>query len=349
MKALIYNGPGSITYESVDDPKPEGVDGAVIKITLCGICGSDLHPYHVDTGHAGYCIGHEAVGEVVEVGSGVTKFAVGDRVYLPGSLSCGECSACRNNNEAICERYGMRVYGQGLPTLGGCQAEAVAVPGADLNLRRLGDGVSDKVGLMMTDNLATAWFGARLAGVGPGDTVAVIGLGSVGLQAVLSAQAQGAELVFAIDLIPERRAAAAAMGAHPVEHSDPVEAILELTDGKGVNAVIDASGGPKTTPMAVELIRKGGKVSVVGVSEHPVIDFPIQTALRKNLSFAIGVCSIQGQLTDLEEAMADGRLSSQTLESIISHTMPLSAGSEAYRLFDSREDNVSKVALDPSL
>lgn len=349
MKALVYRGPGTIAYETVPDPVPEDALGAVVRLVACGICGSDLHPYHVHPGHAGYCIGHEGVGEVVEVGSGVNGFRPGDRVMLPGSLGCGECAPCLAHNEVLCERFGVRIYGQGIPGVGGCQAEAVAVPLADRNLRLLPAGMSDEVGIMLTDNLATAWFAARMAGTRAGKSVAVIGLGSVGLQCVLSALAMGADRVFAIDLIARRRRAAEAMGAVAVESGDPLEAIRELTGGRGVDVVLDASGGPVTTPLAVDLVARGGAVSVVGVSERPQIAFPIETALRKNLSFFTGVCSVQGELPDLLAAIAEGRLPAAALESIVSHTMPLSQGAEAYRIFDAREDGVSKIVLRPGV
>lgn len=347
MRARVYHGPGAIGFETVPDPQPQETSTAIVKISLCGICGSDLHPYHNHPGRSGYCIGHEAVGEVVEVGSSVTRFRTGDRVLLPGSLGCGECAPCRADQVILCERHGVRIYGQGIDGIGGCQAEAVSVPQADFNLRLLQDGMSDELGIMLTDNLATAWYAARRAGVRAGDTVAVIGLGSVGLQCVMAAFAMGAEQVFAIDLLPERRAIAATLGAIPVEGDDIPAVVRHHTGGKGVRIVLDASGGPVTTVMAIEMVQRGGTVSVVGVSEAPSIGFPIDMALRKNLSFHIGVCSIQAELDEIVAALNSGRLSANAVEAIISHRLPLSEGSAAYRLFDQREDGVRKVVLDP--
>ncbi|MGE3142675.1 MAG: alcohol dehydrogenase catalytic domain-containing protein [Hyphomonadaceae bacterium] len=349
MKALIYGGPGKITCESIPEPVLPDQAGAIVRVSQCSICGSDLHPYHVDMGRAGYCIGHEAVGEVVEVGRDVTAFSVGDRVFLPGSLGCGQCRACREGAVALCEKAPIaRVYGQGIPDLGGCQAEAVAVPNADDNLWTLPDGVSDEVGLLLTDNLATAWYGARRARVGPGDSVAVIGLGSVGLQSVMSAFAMGAARVFAIDLLADRRAEAALLGAEPVDAPDVAAAMRERTRGVGVDCVLDANGGAATTALAFDLARKGGRVATVGVSEQLTIPFPILTALRKGLEFHTGVCSIQEQLPALMNLLESGRLDGAKLARVFTHRMGLSEGAAAYALFNARADGVRKIMLDPA-
>jgi len=217
MKALICHGPGKITCESVPDPKLFDENSAIVRTTLCAICGSDLHPYHVDLRRAAYSIGHEAVGEVVEVGRGVKNFAVGDRVLLPATLSCGRCRPSLEGNVVLCQtNKTLRAFGQGANGIGGCQAQAVVAPLADLNLFHLPDNLSDEVGLMLTDTLGTAWMAARRARVGPGDTVAVIGLGAVGLQAIICAMAMGAERVIGIDLLANRRLIATELGADTV-------------------------------------------------------------------------------------------------------------------------------------
>lgn len=349
MHALVYGGPGNISYEKVQDPAISDHDGALVRTTMCSICGSDLHPYHVNTGHSGYCIGHEAVGEVVEVGRNVKAFNVGDRVLVPGSIGCGQCLPCRQGNSVLCQTYGRpRVYGQGIPGIGGCQAEAIAIPVADSNLVRLPEAVSDEVGILLTDSLATAWYCARRARVGPGDIVAVIGLGAVGLQCVTSALAMGAARVLAIDLIAERRAHAVRLGAESVDGPDVHTAVREATKGAGPDVVLDANGGPVTTSLAIELVGRGGRVSVVGVSEQLTIPFPILTALRKNLEFHTGVCSIHAELPVLMREIECGRLDSDALSQIITHRMGLSEGSEAYSMFDARKDGMIKVVLDPS-
>jgi threonine dehydrogenase-like Zn-dependent dehydrogenase len=349
MKALICHGPGRITCESVPDPVLIDEDGAVVRTTLCAICGSDLHPYHVDLGRPAYSIGHEAVGEVIEVGRAVRNFAVGDRVFLAASLSCGRCKPCLEGNVVFCRTYGsLRALGQSLPGIGGCQAEAVAVPMADHNLFRLPDGLADEVGIMLTDTLGTAWMAARWARVAPGDVVAVIGLGAVGLQAIMCAQAMGASRVLAIDLLAGRRRHAAELGAEPVEDPDVLAGVKDLTDGQGADVVIDANGGPITTALAIELIGRGGRVSVVGISEQVSIPFPIKMGLYKNLQFYTGICSAQAEVPHLLRELASGRLSGPSIAQINTHRMGLSEGPEAYAFFDERRDGVLKIVLDPS-
>ena len=178
MRALVYHGPQDIRPESLPDPSPQSLDAAVVRVLRAGICGSDLHIYH---GHGftpdpGYVVGHEAVGEIVEIGSGVRRFAVGDRVLIPASSGCAICESCRQGWIIGCETAGFGVYGVG-HTLQGSQAEAVAVPSADTGLRLIPDSISDEQAILLTDNLPTSYFGARRAGIEPGDTVAVVGLG----------------------------------------------------------------------------------------------------------------------------------------------------------------------------
>jgi threonine dehydrogenase-like Zn-dependent dehydrogenase len=346
MRALVYHGPRDVRYEAVPDPELTGSDSAIVRVSLCSICGSDLHPYHTNMGAIGYCIGHEAVGEVVEIGADVGRFAVGDRVLLPGSISCGSCPACSRGNAMLCQRYPYsRVYGQGQPGLGGCQAEAVEVPVADANLHLLPPGMSDELGVMLTDTLATAWLAAKRARIQPGGSVAVIALGAVGLQCVMAAFALGADRVFALDHLEERRTAAAQLGAIAV--SDGAEEVRAPTAGLGVDSVIDATGGPESARLAVDLARKGGTISILGVPEEFSTPFPLLRALAKNLDVALVACSIQAQLPELFTALEEGRLDAGTIAGLLTHRMPLAQGPEAYELFDARRDGVLKVVLTP--
>lgn len=350
MKALICHGPGRITCESVPDPALADEFGAVVKTTLCAICGSDLHPYHIDLGRPAYSIGHEAVGEIVEIGSGVNNFKVGDRVLLAASLSCGRCRHCLAGTVTLCTSYpSFRALGQSLPGIGGAQAEGIAVPMADFNLYRMPAEMPDEVGIMLTDTLGTAWMAARRVRVGPGDTVVVIGLGAVGLQAVMSAFAMGAARVLGVDLLAERRELAATFGAEPVNDPDAAAGVKEMTKGIGADVVIDCNGGPITTAMAIDMIGRGGRVSVVGISEQFTIPFPIKTGLYKNMEFHTGICSAQTEVPVLLKELESGRLNMQALANLISHRMGLSEGAEAYRRFNERESGMLKVALNPSL
>ena len=345
MKSLVYHGRRDIRCEEVADPIISGPGAAIVQIHACGICGSDLHPYHLDMGRS-FCIGHEAVGEVVETGPEVSRFKVGDRVLVAGSLCCGACDPCRRGYAMLCERSPYpRVFGQGLPGVGGCQSEAVEVPIADHNLRRLPLGMSDELGVMLTDTLATAWQCAKMGKVSGQGSVAVIGLGAVGLQCVLSAFAMGAEQVFGIDLIEERRQAAAEFGAVPLDGGVALQQIMDMTSGRGVATVLDATGGPQTMELALQIARKGGVISVAGVPESASMPFPIMAALVKNLEINFVTCSVQAQLAEVFEALDAGRLKAEAVNSLITHRLPLAKGPEAYALFDARTDGVKKIIL----
>lgn len=349
MKGLMYRGPGEIHYEDMPDARLPDENGALVKATMCGICGTDLHPYHTDMGFRDYCIGHEAVGEVIEVGSEVRTFAVGDRVLLPASIGCGACGPCLAGHVILCETYpNFRAYGQGDPSIPGCQAEAIGVTAADNNLWHLPEEFPDELGIILSDSISTASFCARMGDIAPGDRVAVIGLGPVGMQTVMMARAMGAEQVFGIDLLADRRAYAARLGAHPIDTPDVVEAIMELTHGKGVDVALDANGGPVTTRLAIDLLKRGGRLSSIGVSEQPDISFPILTCLAKNIQFRTGVCSVQAEIPHLLEAIRTSRLDAAELVSIVTHRMKLSEGAEAYRLFDQRPEGLRKIVLDPT-
>jgi alcohol dehydrogenase len=348
LKSLVFHGPRDIRVEDVPDPVVSDAGSAIVKISKCGICGSDLHPYHVGASRAGFCIGHEAVGEIVEVGSGVSRFAVGDRVLVVGSVSCGACEPCRQGRTMICRNFPTcRVFGQGMHGLGGCQAEAVEVPIADFNLHRLPEGMSDGLGIMLTDNLGTAWACAKLARVRPGSSAAVIGLGAVGLQSVLTSLAMGAERVFAVDLLAHRRDAAARLGAIPVDAEHALEEIRAATGGQGVDCVLDAVGTARTAELDILAVRRGGHVCIVGLPESQSVHFPLLSGIARNVSLAMTACSIQAELPELFRALETGQLNADTIESLLTHDLPLSEGPAAYELFDARRDGVMKVLLTP--
>lgn len=350
MRALTYEGPRDVRISTVADPKPADALGAVIRVAAAGVCGSDLHIYagHGFSDDTGYCVGHEAVGEVVEIGGEVRRFAVGDRVLLPASIGCALCATCACGNVVACEhrREPWKEYCYGMSSrLPGCQAEAVAVPHADVNLVRVPDGVSDDTALLLCDNAPTAWYGARRARIAPGDVVTVIGLGPVGQLAVLSAFLMGASRVLAVDPVDHRRAWAVEHGAEAVDPGSPKASIKELTGGEGCDAVIEAVGGDETIALAVSAARQAGRVSVVGVSRNGAFPFRMEAAQTKELEFAIGLCSAQRELRALIPLAAAGRLAPDWL---ITHRLGLSEGPAAYVMLAARSDGVGKVVLDPS-
>lgn len=348
MKSIVFHGPHDVRCEDVADPILSDPRSVIVKISKCGICGSDLHPYHVGASSTGYCIGHEAVGEVVEAGNAVGRFKVGDRVIVAGSVSCGDCEPCKKNMPMICRNFPTcRVFGQGMHGLGGGQAEGIEVPVADYNLHALPAGVSDAMGVMLSDNLATAWIASKNAWVGRGSNVLVVGLGAVGLSAVLTAFALGAERVFAVDLIEYRLATAKNLGAIPVRVDDAVDEIRAMTAGYGVDSVIDTVGIGKTAELDALAVKRGGHVCIVGLPEAASVPFPLLTGIARNVTFTLTACSIQSALPDLFFALETGSLDTQQIESLITHDLPLANAAAAYELFDQRRDGVKKVLLTP--
>jgi 2-desacetyl-2-hydroxyethyl bacteriochlorophyllide A dehydrogenase len=345
VKALRYYGARDVRYETMDDPAPQSHADAVVRVTACSICGSDLHIYH---GHGfsedtGFCVGHEAVGEIMEVGSAVQRHKVGDLVMIPAAVGCGRCRSCLAGVVHTCENNASACYGLSA-RLQGSQAQAVRVPAADANAVAIPEGVSEDQALMMTDALATAWFGARQADIRPGASVAVIGLGPIGLMAVESAWVMGAHVVYAIDPIPERRAMAEASGAITLHPDEALERIKADTKGRKLDCVVEVVGSDATVDFALRLVRPRGTVSVIGVQQSRRFAFPLERAFAAGLTFRIGTCSVPEELPALFPLVQSGRLKP---ERTITHRLPLSEGAEAYRLFEAREAGALKMVLTP--
>jgi len=347
VRALTYQGPEDVRVLEVPDPVPPTDRGAVVRIVAAGICGSDLHIYagHGFSDDVGYALGHEAVGEIVEVGHEVHRFNVGDRVLVPASVGCVWCATCAQGHVAACEnrRAPWKEFGYGMShRLPGSQAEAVAVPHADINLLAVPDSVSTEAALILTDNAPTAWYGVRRARVSPGDTVTVIGAGPVGQLAVQSAFLRGAARVLIVEPVEHRRAAAVALGAEPVNTVDPKAHLRELTNGDGSDAVIEAVGADETIALAVSAAGQAGRVSVIGVSQNEAFPFRMQAAQTKELEFSIGLCSAQAELPTLLALTATGRLNPAE---VITHRLSLQEGPSGYTMLADRAPGVGKIVL----
>lgn len=346
MKAIVYQGPYDVRVESVPDARLGAANGAVVRVTRASICGSDLHPYHgVVPVAQGVTLGHECVGVVEDVGAGVTRFRKGDRVIVPGVIGCGDCASCRRGYVVGCTGLPSKVFGFS-PDLPGGQAEALFVPAADANLFHSPSDLDDEQVLFLTDILPTGFYAAENASIRPGQTVAVVGCGPVGLFAVMTAQLFGPARVLAIDRLPHRLELARQLGAIPVDASaaDPRLAIYEATGGEGADAVIEAVGAAETVQTALDLVRIGGIVSVVGVLLDASFPFPMGTAFLKDLTFRIGLVNVPGFVERLLPLVHSGRLEPTRL---ISHRLPLAEGRRAYELFDKRDDGCVKVVLAP--
>jgi len=348
VKAITYHAPADLRVERVPDPVLLAPTDALVRVRLAAICGSDLHVWHGrETGlDPGTVMGHEFVGEVLEVGGKVSRIHPGDRVASPFTTSCGDCFYCRNGLTARCVRgelFGWVERGQGLH---GAQAELVRVPLADTTLFPLPAELSDETGLLLGDVLATGYHCARLGGAAGGTTVAVLGCGPVGLMAVLAARELGADPIFALDSVPERLAWAARLGAEAIDlaRGDAILRIRERTGGRGPDAVLEAVGSDEANRLAFELVRPGGTVSVVGVHHEAGFPFTPGQAYDKNLTWRIGRCPARYYM----EGLIPLALRRQPeLRGLFTHTVELAVGPDAYRMFAERRDGCVKVALRP--
>jgi threonine dehydrogenase-like Zn-dependent dehydrogenase len=343
MKALLYHGPRDIRYETFADPELRDPGDIIVRMEKSGICGSDLHIYHGQgfSPDLGYCVGHEAIGEVVQVGAAVSRRKPGDKVMISAAVGCARCRACLGGHVARCENGQTGCYGLG-HALEGCQAEAIRVPYGDFNAALIPEGLSADQALMLTDNLPTAYYGCLNAEIRPGGTVAVVGLGPIGLMAVECALVLGASRVYALDLVAERRARAVALGATALAPASAAGEIREATRGRMADSVVEAVGADATIATALQIAGIGGTVSAIGVNLTPDFKFHMGLAFSKNLTFRIGGCSVQCHWPELIPLIREGRLHP---ERVISHRMPLSEGESAYRIFDGRADGALKIVL----
>jgi threonine dehydrogenase-like Zn-dependent dehydrogenase len=347
LKALTFEGVRDVHHATVPDPGLREAGDAVLRVRVAGICGSDLHVYRgAETGlDDGTVMGHELVGEVVEVGSGVGRFRVGDVVVSPFTTCCGECFYCRVGLTARCVRgqlFGWVEEGRGLH---GAQAEYVRVPMADSTLVAVPEGTPDEEALFAGDILATAFFGAQSAGFGPGGVAVVVGCGPVGLMGVVSARELGAERIFAVDGLPERLALAERYGAETIDlKGDPISVIREMTEGRGADAVLEAAGGPQAARLAFDLVRPGGTLSAVAVHTEDRLAFSPTEAYDKNLTFRTGRAPARHYMERLLPVIQSRRYD---LGALISHRMSLADGPHGYDIFDKRLEGCTKVVLVP--
>jgi len=346
MRAVVLRGERDIVVEDVADAGVPGPDGLLLRVDRTAICGSDLHLYHGPMGVSGTHLGHEFVGTVEEIGSGVRSVRAGDRVLVSGVIGCGACPPCRAGDVVVCQNAGTKVFGTSLELAGG-QAEAVAVPAADASVLAIPEGISDEQAVLLTDILPTGYLGALRADITPGDVVVVIGLGPVGVFALQCAQLYGPSRILAVDMVPDRLARAAELGAEPIDASDgnTIAKVYEATGGRGAQAVIEAVGADQSISDAILCAAPGGTISVIGVNLNLAYPFPMPIALFKRLTFRVTLASIPTTWSALIPLIATGKLHP---EDVFTHRMGLSEAAEAYRIFDAREDGVLKVLLDPT-
>jgi threonine dehydrogenase-like Zn-dependent dehydrogenase len=346
MRGVVFDGVGAVRVADLPDPQLEAPADAIVRVTRSAICGSDLHLLHGKAPmEPGEPLGHEAVGVVEAVGDGVEMRRVGDRVAVAFNVACGHCWFCGTGQSALCEDdqiFGYGIFGGALP---GAQAERLRVPNADVNLLAIPEAVGDEAAIFVGDVLTTGIYGASLAGAGPGDVVAVLGCGPVGFCTIEGLRTQGGPTVYALDRDRSRLALAEAAGAIPVhiDERNAVTALAEATGGRGADVVIDAVGHRTAFEGAIDTVRRGGAVVVLGVysSETTELQLGAYWSRALTLRFA-GLTPIPAWWRRAMGELTRGAVDPTPL---ISHRLPLEDAAEGYALFDRRE--ATKVVLEP--
>ena len=346
MRAAVYRDVGRIEIGEVPDPTIEDPADAIVRVHLSAICGSDLHFFHGKAPlEPGETIGHEAVGVVEAMGPGVKRFAPGDRVVISFVIACGACWFCRNGQSQLCDDF--RNLGAGIfgGNLGGAQAELVRVPVADVNLLRVPDDVDEERALFVGDILTTGVYAAGIAGIRTGDTVAVVGAGPVGFFAVQAARAAGAGQVLALDLEPERLTLAEGVGAIAIDVSEhnAQTAVDEHTGGRGADVVIDAVGSAPAFERAVDVVRRGGTVVIVGMYTSETIQAQVGVWWTRAITVRFaGICPVHAWWERAMEAVRSREIDPAP---IVSHRLTLEEVALGYELFDTHR--ATKVLLRP--
>lgn len=384
MKAAIFHKPKDIRVEDVEDPRLEGPRDVILRVTSTAICGSDLHIYNGAFPQLRpMALGHEFMGVVEDAGPEVQNLRKGDRVVVPFPIACGSCWFCGHSLPTQCENsnpnYGADgglIHNKGGALFGytdlyggysGGQAEYVRVPFADYGPRKVPDGMKDEEVLFLTDILPTGYSGVVWANVQPGETVAVFGCGPVGLMAMKAARLKGAERVIGVDIQDYRLAKArevAGAETFNIAKEDAIERIRDLTEGRGADVCIDAVGLEvdrsvmekilnvlrlqRGSITAVELcfraVRRGGRVSILGVYGTDYDNFPLGQQLDKGISVFIGQAPVHNYIDELLAHVQEGRLK---LDDIISHRLPLSEIAHGYKIFNEKKEDCVKVVLTP--
>lgn len=374
--------------DDVPDPRMEDHRDIILKVTSTAICGSDLHIYNgMFPQVKPMVMGHEFMGIVEEKGSGITSLQVGDRIVVPFPIACGSCFFCDHEEYAACENSNPENYGpeggllkeKGGGLFGytdlyggyaGGQAQYVRVPYADVGPRKVSTQYTDEQVLFLTDIFPTGYCGVKWAEVQPGETVAVVGAGPVGIMAMKCARVMGAERVIALDpeeyrlTMAQRTADAETILVDPKDPDAAVEAVRQLTNGRGADVVIDAvgmeahrgvlekaanivhmqKGSINALKLAISAVRRGGRLSILGVYGTPMDNFPISQIFDKGITIFSGQATVQKYIDELITWLDDGKI---RLDDIITHSLPLEEAAHGYEIFNEKKDKCVKVVLKP--
>ncbi|WIM69404.1 zinc-dependent alcohol dehydrogenase [Corynebacterium suedekumii] len=390
MKAVTWQGKRSVSVDTVPDPVLEQDNDVIIEVTSTAICGSDLHLYEVlgPFMDPGDIIGHEPMGRVVEAGP-TSGLSVGDRVVVPFTIACGSCWMCDRRLYSQCETTQVTEQGNGARLFGysrlygsvpGGQAQYLRVPHANFGPVKVGEELPDHRYLFLSDVLPTAWQGVRYAGVGPGDTLAVFGLGPIGQMAARIGVHLGAR-VFGIDPVAERRDMAARHGVEVLDFTAETNAeIRDATGGRGPDAVVDAVGmeahgspvgkaahtavgflpDALARPLmehagldrlaalhsSIDLVRRGGTVSLSGVYGGEASPMPLLTMFDKQIQLRMGQANVRAWIDDLLPLVEDPA-DPLGVDDLVTHRLPLDDAPGAYEMFQDKTDGCIKVVLDP--
>jgi len=379
MLATTYQGPYRLRVRDKREPTIEHPNDVVLRVTRAAICGSDLHLYHglIPDTRVGHTFGHEFTGVVEETGPSVESLRRGDRVVVPFNISCGSCFYCQRSLTALCmntnpnSSLASGVYGYSHTTGGydGGQAEYVRVPFADVGPMKIPDDMGDEDVLFLSDVLPTAYQGAEMGNIKDGDTVVVFGAGPVGILTARCAWLLGAGRVVVVDAVEERLAFVKRFAdAETVDYrrvGDVVSHLKRVTDGRGADVCIDAvgceasgsavhvalgkyakleSGNPIVVQWCIDVARKGGNVSIIGVYGPPWNFVPIGTAMNKGLTLRMNQCNVKRYMPHLLEHVRMGRIDAKA---IITHRVPLEEAADAYETFARKRDGCIKCVLVP--
>jgi threonine dehydrogenase-like Zn-dependent dehydrogenase len=395
MKAVTWQGKRNVSVEEVPDPQIQEPTDAIVKITSTAICGSDLHLYEVMAPfmEKGDILGHEPMGIIQEVGSAVKNLKVGDRVVIPFNISCGSCFMCAQGLQSQCETTQVQEHGRGAALFGytklygqvpGGQAEYLRVPHADYTSVKVPEGPSDERFLFLSDVLPTAWQAVQYANIPEGGTVAILGQGPIGDMSSRIAQHHGAKVI-AIDLVPERLERAKRNGAEAIDllqHEEKdtlMQAVQDMTNGRGPDAVIDAvgmeaHGSPNAKMMqnlagllpdaaaqkmfmtagvdrlnalylAIDMVRRGGTISLAGVYAGHADPISMDTLFDKQIQLRMGQANVRRWTDDILKLLIEG--DTFGVEEFPTHKLSLDEAPHAYDIFQKKEDGAIKIVLKP--